>query len=418
LQSWIDEIELNAPQLTYKLLIGSTQERERLLYGKPVDFYLINYPGLQFLMSSLAEVRGKKKRRRQVDPKLAGAVASRFDMAVFDESQKIGNSQSLVYRLCRHFTKHCRFRYALTGTPMGRDPTMLWSQFHVVDNGATLGDTLGLFRAAFFNASDNYWGGIDYTFDSRMEGELNRLLKNSSIYYQDSEFSDMPPVPPAQRIKVRFSTSAKEQYNGVVRRIKETYGSIEERKSSFVRMRMCTSGYLSVKSDIEGRLTMYFDENPKLEWLEEMVAGIPYDSKLIIYHEYILTGKLICRILDRIKLPYATLSGQTKDQLGEMRRFLKDDKVRFLVANNETGSTGINPQEVANYMVFYESPVSPITRKQAIKRLHRTGQKKHCHFYDFIVPNTVDEDILESLEKGKNLFDAVIQGKAKFEEVE
>lgn len=419
LQSWVDEIEIHAPDLTYTILLGHTAERRELVTEWNTDLYLINYPGLGMMMTELEEVKGKKgakkKRKRQIDPKLAKKFASQFGMVVFDESHKIGNSESLTYRECRHFTKHCPFRYALTGTPFGRDPTMLWSQFHVVDNGETLGNTLGLFRAAFFNAKDRYWGGIEYTFDERMKEDLHRLLKHRSIYYQDTDFSDLPPIPPAQRLHVRFSTSAAEQYKNVLRRIKEARGSQEELKNAFVRMRMCTSGFMSVKSDIEGRLTMYFDENPKLDMLEEMLGDIPHDSKCIIYHEFVLTAKMICKMLDRNKIKYATLSGATKDPMQQMRLFLHDDKVRFMVANNESGSTGINPQSVANYMIFYESPVSPITRKQAVKRIHREGQKRHVHYYDLVVPKSIDERILDFLAEGEDFFQAIIQGKVSLE---
>lgn len=418
IQSWVDEIDLHAPELTYTVLLGDTAERNELVQ-RDTDLYLINYPGLQIYMSELQAVRGKKKgkRKRYIEPKGAKKFAQRFDMAVFDESHRLGHNQSLTYHECRYFTRYCKFRYALTGTPFGRDPTMLWSQFHVVDDGATLGDSLGLFRAAFFNAHDRYWGGIEYTFDKRMEKDLHQMIKHRSISYSDAEFSDLPPMPPPQRVRVNFSVSAHEQYKNVVRQIKEAHGSQEELKNAFARMRMCTSGFISVKSDIEGRLTMYFDENPKLDMLEEMIGDIPEDTKCIIYHDYILTGKMITRMLDRNKITYATLSGQTKDQRGEMRRFLHDDSVRFLVANSDSGSTGINPQGVASYMIFYETPVSPITRKQAVKRIHREGQKRRIHIYDLCVPNSIDEQILEYLKQGRDLFDAVIRGETKLLEV-
>jgi SNF2 family DNA or RNA helicase len=410
IQSWIDEIQLHAPDLSYIALVGSTEERQRLVFEE-ADLFLINYAGLQVLMTDLQTVRRKKKRKREIIPKMAKQLAQRFGMVVFDESHRagLGNMHSLLYRECRYFTKFTPVRYGLTGTPFGRDPTPLWSQFHVVDNGATLGDSLGLFKAAFFNAVETPWA-IKHVFDERMQDDLHKMIKHRSIYYRDKEFSDLPPFPVPKKINCPFTVSAKEQYRNVVKRIQQSYGSSDELKDAFVRMRMCTSGFLSVKSEIEGRLTMYFDENPKMDALEELVHDIPLDTKAIIFHDYILTGNLICKMLRRNKLRYVTLNGRTEDQMGEMRKFLHDDSVRYLVANNETGSTGINPQHVASYAIFYEAPVSPTTRKQAIKRLHRQGQKKRVHIYDLVVPNSVDGKILRFLKEGKNLFDAVITG--------
>lgn len=409
-QSWLDEIALHAPELRVRTLLGSTKER-RAEVTQDADIYLTNYSGLQLLMTDLLPTNRGKKRKRQVDPRLAERFAKRFEMVVLDESQCIGNSQSLVYRLCRHFTHHVPYRYALTGTPFGRDPTMLWSQFHVIDDGETLGKTLGLFRAAFFNAKEGFWGGLKYEFDERMDAELHRVIKHRSIYYRDTECSDLPPAPKPIVVRCPFSLEAKEQYRAVQRRIKELQGSKEEIENSFTRMRMCTSGFLSVREeDSRNRLTLHFEENPKLEALETLVHGVPADTKCLIYHDFVLTGKLIGRMLERNKLQYATLSGATKDPAGEMRRFLHDKKVRFLVANNVSGSTGINPQHVASYAIFYEAPVSPIHRKQAIKRLHRQGQKKRVHIYDLVVPGSVDEQVLEYLAQGKNLFNSIVGG--------
>src|SRR4029077_19167945 len=230
-QSWADEIVLHAPDLTYTALLGSTPDRRKLAQAE-TDLYLVNYAGLQFLMAELQQVPGKKKKKRLVDEALATAFAERFDMVVFDESHKLGNSQSLVYRLCRRFTKHCPRRYALTGTPFGRNPMMLWSQFHVVDDGATLGSTLGVFRSAFFNAKENFFGGIEYEFDQRMRDDLYRMIRHRSIYYADAEYVDLPKLI-EQKVRVRFSISADQQYNNILRRIKESRGNIEELKASF-----------------------------------------------------------------------------------------------------------------------------------------------------------------------------------------
>lgn len=409
IQSWVDEIAVHAPELSYVSLSGAFDQKVQAI-DKAADVFILNYPGLQGVMTTLERIGKGKKRKRQIDPKTAKAFASMFGMVVFDESHRIGNSQSLVYRECRHFTKFCELRYALTGTPFGRDPTMLWSQFDIIDNGETLGNTLGLFRAAFFNAKQNYFGGLTYEFDERMEQDLHQMIKHRSVVYQDGEFSDLPPLPPPQVLRCHFTVTATEQYRNVVRRVQEARGSRDELKHAFVRMRMCTSGFLSVKEDGGDRLTMYFEENPKLDTLEEMLGDIPEDCKAIIYYEYTLTGAMIGKMLRKQKYKYTTLSGQTPDQRASIRAFLHDPKVRFLVANNQTGSDGINPQGVCSYLFFYEAPTSPITRQQAIKRVHRKGQKRRVHIYDLIVPGSIDERVLEFQQEGKDLFEAIIQG--------
>jgi len=409
-QAWLDEIAEHAPGLTATALMGLKDERQELITAE-TDLYLINYAGLAVYMSEFVKVKQKHKkvRRRTITPRSARNFAERFDMVVLDECHKLGNHEALVYRECRWFTKYCRFRYGLTGTPFGRDPVKLWAQFHIIDDGATLGDSLGLFRASLFDASQNHWGGIDYEFDQRMQPDLRRMIRHRSIYYSDKEFDDLPPVHRIKR-RVRFSVSADEQYRNVLTRIREARGDLVELQNAYYRMRMVTSGYLSVKSELDDkkRLVHFFDENPKLEALEDMLEDLPEDSKCIVYHDYQITGRMLCAMLRRRKWRFAELSGLTEDSVGQINSFLHDPTVRFMVANNESGATGINPQKVCNYAIFYESPSSPITRRQAEKRLSRTGQRKHVYLYDLVVPNSVDEKILSYLKQGKDLFASIM----------
>lgn len=410
-QSWLDEAEIHAPDLKLVPLLGDAKER-RALVRQQADIYVVNYAGLQTYMSSLQPVPRKRKRKRTIDEEMARKFVGRFDGVVFDESHRIGNHMSLTYHLCRRFTKACRFRYALTGTPFGRDPIKLWPQFHCIDDGATLGPSLGLFRSAFYNAVEKPWA-IEYNFDKRMDGRLRRMLQHRSIYYAENEYADMRPVSRI-RVPLRFSVDASEQYQAVLQRVRESRGDADELQSAFLRQRMVTSGFLSVKSELGGRLTLEFPENPKLEMLEELLADVPESSKAVVFHDYIFTGDMIGKRLHALGIGYSRLGGgATEDPADALRNFLRDDRVRVLLANSESGGTGLNLQRVCNYVFFFESPVDPITRQQAERRVDRPGQKRKVFIYDLVVKNSVDERILQWIKEGHNLFRAVCGGGRK-----
>jgi SNF2 family DNA or RNA helicase len=55
--------------------------------------------------------------------------------------------------------------------------------------------------------------------------------------------------------------------------------------------------------------------------------------------------------------------------------------------------------------------VDPIIRRQAEKRCHRGGQTETVFMWDLVVKNTVDEKIVQYVQEGKSLFDAIIEGK-------
>jgi SNF2 family DNA or RNA helicase len=93
-----------------------------------------------------------------------------------------------------------------------------------------------------------------------------------------------------------------------------------------------------------------------------------------------------------------------------LHRFQRDAACRFLLLNNQSGALGLNLQ-VANYVIFYERPVSPIVSQQAEARCLRTGQQRTVFFYDLVAKGTVDEKIARYLEEGKDLFNAIVAGK-------
>jgi len=70
-----------------------------------------------------------------------------------------------------------------------------------------------------------------------------------------------------------------------------------------------------------------------------------------------------------------------------------------MICQIATGSVGLNLQ-AANYCVFYSLDYSFINFAQAIKRIHRPGQKLPCFFYLLLCKATCDRRIYNIL-KGK-----------------
>src|SRR5512139_1162386 len=101
-------------------------------------------------------------------------LCGRFGTLVLDESSNVKNHWSKSFGLCRRLSRMIPHRYCLTGTPIDKDPQDFWSQFWLIDHGHSLGETLGLFRSAFFVEKPNYWGGFEYEFKQTMKRELSR----------------------------------------------------------------------------------------------------------------------------------------------------------------------------------------------------------------------------------------------------
>lgn len=414
-EGWVNEIEIHRPELKSVKLLGSREDRQRLL-ERDADIYLLNYDGLQSYMTHLVKEKKKNQKARQIDYKDANSFSKLFTGVVMDESHQVGNRASLRFRMANAVAKECSLRYALTGTPFGRNPEKLWSQFYIVDHGQTLGETLGLYRAVFFDAKDNFWGGIDYTFDPSKEKELHRIIQHRSIRYKDTEFADVPNIV-RQRHRLSFGMDAEQYYTKVLAELRQARGDLVEQRNSFLRMRQVCAGFLALKGEDEQRVEVAFYTNPKVEELETLVDGLPEEEKLIVYHEFIRSGDMVTEMLDRKKVRWARVGGgKTKrNPVEQMRKFLNDPKCRILIFNYKSGGgAGLNFHTVCRHLVYYESPVDPIVRYQTERRI--TGglrtTKRRVYMHDLVLAKSVDEAVLKFIEQGKDLFQAIVEGHA------
>jgi SNF2 family DNA or RNA helicase len=412
IQNWIDELEKFGSGLNWVVL--DDPKTRKLDLTRKADVFIIHYPGLVRFACTL--VPSKDGRAYRVHKPSLKSLQLKFDGLVLDECTAIGNFHSLTSRICHQIAKHCEYRYGLTGTPFGRDPEPLWNQFRVIDNGETLGPTLGLFRAAFYNEKRNYWGGMEYIFKKKMTNDLHRMIDNRSIVYSEGECSDLPERAHIPKTVI-LPDFMEPYYSGELKRIRKSKGDFREIQASFIRMRQLASGFLGIKNDETGaKAEIEFPENPKIETLLSIIEELPITAKMIIYYEFIWTGNRIARELRSKHIDHERLFGGQKDPKASYRRFREDPDCRLLLSNNKF-SMGLNLQ-TAHYLTYVESPVRPIIRQQGERRIRRSGQTSDRVFIIDLIArsrgsnHSVDQKILQWLAEGKNLQRAILQGKA------
>ena len=416
LGSW-EEAILEYSDLEPNIVSGSIEEKWELLAHPKGDITVIDYPGLQHAlagrrtgnkMSEKAQRAGKRFEYAK-DPQKIQQVASQYSFFGMDESHKSKNKDALRFKLLKALTASMPDRYATTGTLFGRNPEDIWAQFYLIDHGETFGDTLGMFRAAFFSEKDHHWKGKEFTFNKGMTRELYRFLHNRSIRYSEDECLDLP-----QRrnitIPIHFTVEQREHYMRAVEGLINAKGQLKELDSNYLRMRQICAGFLEWREDDE-KCRVVFRDNPKLDALERLVEESG-DSKLVVSHEYTQSGQMITDRLTAMGVGFEWLYGKSKDPMNSVRRFLYDPKKRVFVMNSESGGTGTDGlQKQARYLVFYESPASPITRQQVLKRVHRPGQEREPVIYDLVMEGSIDERILSFVKEGQDLHSAVVDGR-------
>ena len=405
IDNWVEQVETHAYDLKVVPLFGSSKARWAEWDAEPDgDLYIVNYQGLQAMVAELVRDGSNKRRHRKRQPKLIRKLGKRVNCVILDESQNCKNHQSVNYSCLNALSRFVSLRYGSTGTPFGKNPLDLWSQFKLVDSGETLSKSIGVFQNAFFTEKFNGWS-FEWKFLKRKKKKLNQMLRHRSISYEDTECGDLPPNLDIKVLVPVGKTAAKYYKQVIDEAIDLAQEDVKETKNSFIRMRQITSGFLGVKGEQTGaKFEIAFPENPKVDQVLELLDEFPIKDKVIIFHEYIYTGKMIAQRLKKEKIRHVTLNGQmsSDDQREAVRLFKTDPRYSVLVANWRSGGTGLNLQ-IANRVIYVESPVSPIHRRQSFKRVVRIGQNKHTFIYDIVAKGSADEKILASLKDGRDL---------------
>lgn len=414
---WEREVQKWSPQTRYTVLRGSSEDKWRQLEERRADIVIETYAGLSRMLSPLTTVKRKRRGRTVemdklvIDEKLVRRLQTHIDGVVCDESNHVGNHLRLPFRLCRRLSREAHIFFLLAGTPFGRDPAPLWAQMYLIDGGYSLGETLGLFRAALYRSKDNPFGGQEYTFIETKENKakLNRLLAHGSLRYE-VEQSTLPMLTHIVR-DVHLPEEADTYYRHARQAIIAAKGQTREMKNAFLRMRQISSGFVGFYDDDAGEKAKFvFPENPKLDALLALIDSIREDRKILVFHDFIYSGEVIAAALTSLGISHIKYGGKQTDATGLLQRFESDPRLRVFVLST-AGAYGLNLQ-AAQYGIFYESPVSVIIRKQMIRRFERQNSPHdHVFLYDLLTRGTMDEKILQFYEQGLDLFDSIVRGK-------
>jgi SNF2 family DNA or RNA helicase len=416
--TWIEECRKHTPSLKLVPLVGTTVENLRKLEERDGDIFVICYASSVAMLAESSRppgTRPNKKSKWVIDPKNTRKVFEGFDTFVADEIHRCSNTSSLTYRMCRAISLQCDYGIGLSGTPFGKNVEDLWSQFYLIDFGATLGETKGLFQEAFFKAKLNFFSGFkEYKFDKSKMPILTKVIKHNSIHYQASEMHDLPP---RRYIKIKLSLPTTiEGYVSIAAahfldaiKSQDTKNRFRLAEASYLQLRQLASGFMTVDGQNNDKIKVSFDTNPKLDLLEEKIDAMQAGSKMVVFHHFIHTNHLISERLTKLKINHARVWSGQKNVIGELKKFREDPKCLILVLNDQSGSNSLNLQH-ANYMFFFEEPDSPINRQQGEGRIWRPGQTKPVYYIDPLMSGTVDERILYANQQGKKLLDELLKG--------
>ena len=148
----------------------------------------------------------------------------------------------------------------------------------------------------------------------------------------------------------------------------------------------------------------------KLELLMEMLPELIEEGRrVLLFSQFTSMLALIETELDKLDIPYALLTGNTRDRATPIDRFQSGALPLFLISL-KAGGTGLN-LTAADTVIHYDPWWNPAVERQATDRAHRIGQDKTVFVYKLITQGTVEEKIAALQARKQALADGIYGNK-------
>ncbi len=342
-------------------------------------------------------------------------------MVIVDESTKIKNHKAIRTDRAISLGKmpNSHYRLIMTGTPLTQGVIDLFSQFEFLDT-----DIIGIGNYYAFRNTYCVMGGFQkrQIFGYKNIPQLTSLLE--PYVYQVRKREVLKELPAFTR-EVRKVTMTPEQTK-LYQELKKNLRVMVDNKELTVtnvmnlqqRFAEITGGHISYETENpdplkkESKPWVYerkrLKKSPKLDELISIVEDLPKDEAVIIWSPSIAEIKMITeKLTETFKEEVGVLTGKASEkERQDIRTRFQAGSLRFIVGNPSVGGIGLN-LTAACYVIYYRRDFSLEINIQSEARVDRIGQTRAITYFDIVCEKTVDEYILEIINKKENLSEII-----------
>lgn len=401
---WPYQVQLhsNIPSAQVHLLTDkTTQQKVQYLkqFKKPgsgVDIFVCNYDSVW---------------RKPLDGVWLSKTLG-IDCVICDESHRIKSPGSKCSGFLGRMGKYVPHRYLMTGTPLAENPMDVYAQYRFLDS-SIFGTRYHDFCMEYQNVDVYATVKVGYTILDRKQPykNLDKLKAKmfSCAFYMEATVT-LPPVkkhlikvPMPESLQGVYSTLSKE---GAIE-LGEGFLTVNNVLSMITRKQQITSGYLQMEYD-DGTTELKRISTYRRTALLKLLRKLPAEEPVVVFARFKKDLYSIRKVAERMGVGYSEVSG-AENTLSEWQA----GKTQVLGVQYASGSEGIDLTRACR-CVFYTLGYSLAQHEQAIKRIHRPGQTRTCHYYYMtsVQPDssTIDEGILQAIRQKKEYVDLVMSG--------
>jgi SNF2 family DNA or RNA helicase len=141
------------------------------------------------------------------------------------------------------------------------------------------------------------------------------------------------------------------------------------------------------------------------EILDEAVSG---GHRILVFSQFVENLKLIRSFLEKEKIKFCYLDGQTRDRVELCERYNNDSSITVFLISLKAGGTGLNITG-ADTVVHFDPWWNPAVEDQATDRAHRIGQTRTVTSIKLIAANSVEEKVLLMQQQKSDLLRTLLE---------
>lgn len=326
--------------------------------SKDSDYYIVNYESLHKYLDFVEEIKPKS--------------------AILDESHYVKNQKTKRTTSCLKAVRNIEYRFALTGTAILKSPVDIVSQLKVI-NCLDFFGCENTFIDKFCGNSNTQWGR-DVRKGASNLNILNKELRESCFIRREKD-QVTKDLPDKSRSYIYLDTASK-KYKGLMKEFnllpkKEKLEKIETLRKLAVQEKLDSSK----------------------EWINNFLQT---EKKLVVFAYHRDIQKELIEAYPEAAAITSKMSPVERDN--NVRRFMNDDNCKVIICSIKAASVGLTLTSASD-VLFIEMDWCAATNTQAEDRCHRIGQKNNVNIWYLIAKGTIEEHILNIINRKRNLYE-------------
>lgn len=273
----------------------------------------------------------------------------------------------------------------LSGTPTAGKYEKLWSQLHLL--GWPISKELYLRQYVETEWIEDHESGfrIPHVVGYKNVDRLKmKLAEHGAVFMKSEEVFDLP-----DQVVIPVNSRPTKEYRKFM---KDSVITVDGRE--YV-------GDTILAKRIYARMMCSFLNPERVAAFKDLVYST--EDRLIVFYNFNDELNTMILAVAETERPISIVNGETKDLTAYEE---SSDSITFV--QYQAGAMGLNLQK-ANKIVYFSPTDRSELFEQSKKRIHRIGQETTCFYYQMICPGTVEEAILQTLEKRKDFTDELFK---------